>query len=181
MKLNDKNLIWIDMEMTGLNPEKDYILEIATVVTDYKLSILSEGPSIVIHQSDYKLSMMNKWNINTHTKSGLINEIRCSKINEKKAMYKTINFLSKWVPYGISPICGNSIYNDRKFLFKYMRLLENYFNYRCIDVSSLKELVIRWKPEILNKFKKNNKHRSIYDIYDSIYELSIYRKYFINL
>ncbi|MGP1945017.1 MAG: oligoribonuclease [Arsenophonus sp. ET-LJ4-MAG3] len=176
---NDNNLIWIDLEMTGLDPKKDRIIEIATIVTDSNLTILSEGPVIAIHQSD-KLLIMNEWNIKIHTKSGLIDRVKSSQYDEKKAELATISFLEKWLPIGVSPICGNGVAQDRRFLFKYMPELEKYFHYRYIDVSTLKELARRWKPNILSGFRKKNTHQALKDVYESIAELSYYRKYFIN-
>ncbi|WMY96590.1 MAG: oligoribonuclease [Arsenophonus sp.] len=181
MMLNKNNLIWIDLEMTGLDPEKNRIIEIATVVTNSKLNILAEGPVISIKQSEKQLLFMNEWNQKIHNKSGLIKKVQLSKYDEKKAELATISFLEKWVPIGVSPICGNSVAQDRRFLFKYMPTLEKYFHYRYLDVSSLKELVFRWKPSILIGFTKKETHRALADIKESIAELAYYRKNFINL
>ncbi|MGD6858394.1 MAG: oligoribonuclease [Enterobacteriaceae bacterium] len=180
MKKNS-NLIWIDLEMTGLNVYYDKIIEIATVITDNYLNILAEGPSLVINQSEKQLKLMNNWNVKVHTNNGLIHQIRKSKINEITAEKETIFFLEKWVPPNCSPICGSSIGQDRKFLFYHMPALESYFHYRCIDVSTVKELVYRWRPNLIKKNKKRNIHRALQDIYFSIKELLFYRKYFINL
>lgn len=177
--MNEKNLIWIDLEMTGLNPEKDNIIEIATVITNFNLDILAEGPEIPIFQSTQILNAMSYWNIKTHTQNGLIQKVQNSQYNEEKAEKITIQFLEKWVPKKTSPMCGNTIIQDRRFLFKYMPILESFFHYRHIDVSTLKELAFRWKPQILNKIKKNKNHSALKDIYSSINELSYYRKYFI--
>ncbi|BBA85332.1 oligoribonuclease [endosymbiont of Sipalinus gigas] len=177
---NNKNLIWIDLEMTGLDPNICTIIEIATLITDYNLNILAKGPDLIIHQSNEKLSVMDKWNINTHTNSGLLNKVKNSNINEKYAEYKTIDFISKWVNYKKSPMCGNNVSHDRRFLYKYMPDLENYFHYRHLDVSSIKELIKICKPDSLINFKKKNLHRALSDIYESIKELIFYKK-FLNL
>ncbi|SNC58873.1 oligoribonuclease [Sodalis endosymbiont of Henestaris halophilus] len=181
MMVNDYNLIWIDLEMTGLDPERDRIIEIATLVTDANLAILAEGPLLAIHQSDSHLAMMNEWNLRTHTASRLVNRVRYSQLNEDDAVAQILPFWAKWVPAGKSPICGNSIGQDRRFLFRYMPALEAYFHYRYLDVSTIKELVRRWKPEILAGLKKKNKHQALDDIRESVAELVYYRKHFICL
>ncbi|WP_395479812.1 oligoribonuclease [Candidatus Curculioniphilus buchneri] len=181
MPISDQNLIWIDLEMTGLSPEYNRIIELATLITDKNLNILAEGPVLAIFQPEKHLKLMDEWNICTHTANGLINRVRCSQLNEKMAEEQTLMFISKWVPIGKSPICGNSIGQDRRFLFRYMPNLEAYFHYRYLEVSTLKLLVDRWKPEILSGFKKKNTHHPLDDIRESVAELSYYRKYFICL
>ncbi|WP_343153627.1 oligoribonuclease [Buchnera aphidicola (Mindarus keteleerifoliae)] len=182
MKINNTHLIWIDLEMTGLNPKKNKIIEIATLITDKDLKILSEGPVIPIHQSLKEISSMNSWNKYVHTKSGLIKRVLKSRFNEKQAEKETIKFLKKWVPINTSPICGNSVNQDRRFLFEYMPKLEKFFHYRSIDVSTLRELAIRWKPSILrNNHTSKKKHIALEDIYLSVNELDYYRKKFIQI
>ena len=171
MSANENNLIWIDLEMTGLDPERDRIIEIATLVTDANLNILAEGPTIAVHQSDAQLALMDEWNVRTHTGSGLVDRVKASTVSEHDAELATIEFLKQWVPAGKSPICGNSIGQDRRFLFKYMPQLEAYFHYRYLDVSTLKELARRWKPEILDGFKKQGTHQAMDDIRESVAEL----------
>ncbi|QLB12990.1 oligoribonuclease [Bisgaardia hudsonensis] len=181
MQLDKQNLIWIDLEMTGLDPEKERIIEIATIVTDKNLNILAEGPVIAIHQSDELLANMNEWCVKTHNANGLVERVKNSKLSERAAELQTINFLKKWVPKGVSPICGNSVSQDKRFLFKYMPDLADYFHYRHLDVSTLKELATRWKPEILAGFNKKNTHLALDDIRESIAELAYYRKTFIKI
>ena len=173
------NLIWIDLEMTGLDPERERIIEIATVVTDANLNVLAEGPSLVVHQQDTLLDAMDEWNRNQHGGSGLTQLVRNSQISEAQASAATIDFLRQWVPAGASPICGNSIGQDRRFLVRYMPELAAFFHYRNLDVSTLKELVRRWKPELENGFVKKGSHLAMDDVYDSIAELAYYRKVFI--
>ena len=174
------NLIWIDLEMTGLVPEKDNIIEIATVVTDADLNVLAEGPSIAIHQNNKHLDSMDEWNTRQHTKSGLIKRVKESKISVNEAEKQTLDFLMKYVDPGTSPMCGNSICQDRRFLYNYMPKLEKFFHYRHIDVSTLKELAVRWKPDVVNTSFKESKHLALSDIYDSINELKHYREHFID-
>lgn len=181
MTKNDSNLIWIDLEMTGLNLERDCILEIATLITDAHLNILAEGPLIAIHQSKEQLMLMDEWNTRIHIHSGLWMRVQASHFNNDTAEMATIDFLEKWVPAGKSPICGNSVGQDRRFLFRYMPKLESYFHYRYLDVSTLKELARRWKPGILNGYKKTCMHQAMDDIRESIAELAYYRKHFIQL
>lgn len=172
---NNGHLIWIDLEMTGLNPETDYIIEIATIVTDSELNIIEQGPVYAIHQDESILNQMDEWNKKHHSKTGLINRVKSSKLNEKQAEEKTISFIKKYIKKGGSPLCGNTIYQDRAFLKKYMQELESYFHYRIIDVSSLKELILRWYPD-LPIFKKKNTHEALEDILESIQELKYYKK-----
>ena len=175
------NLIWIDLEMTGLIPEHDVIIEIATVVTDAQLNVVDEGPSIAIHQSNEILDGMDEWNTNQHNHSGLVKRVQESKISIAEAESQTLNFLMKYVDLGTSPMCGNSICQDRRFLYNYMPDLENFFHYRHIDVSTLKELAVRWKPNIISASYKKSRHLALSDIYDSIDELKQYREHFIAL
>lgn len=177
--MNDNNLIWLDLEMTGLNPEQDRILEIATLITDNQLNILSEGPVVAIYQPNSQLSLMNAWNIKTHSGNGLLDQVRISTVDEISASNMTIDFLKNWVSYKNSPICGNSIAQDRRFLYKYMPDLEMYFNHRCLDVSVIKELIIRWRPDLLTRLKLHKTHRALEDIRESVMELIYYRDHFI--
>ncbi|MBW7982839.1 oligoribonuclease [Enterobacillus tribolii] len=181
MSTNESNLIWIDLEMTGLDPERDRIIEIATLVTDANLNILAEGPVLAVHQSDEQLALMDEWNVRTHTGSGLVQRVKESRDDDASAEQKTLAFLRQWVPAGRSPICGNSVGQDRRFLFRYMPELETYFHYRYLDVSTLKELARRWKPEILDGFQKRNTHQALDDIRESVAELAYYREHFIKL
>jgi oligoribonuclease len=175
-----QHLIWIDLEMTGLEPETDTIIEIATVITDKDLNVLAEGPVLAVHQPDYVLAAMDDWNQKHHGQSGLIDRVRASTTTARDAELATINFLKEWVPEGVSPMCGNTIGQDRRFLRKYMPKLESYFHYRSIDVSTLKELALRWSPGLAEGFKKQNKHEALADIHESIAELCYYRERFIN-
>lgn len=180
MKHKD-NLIWIDLEMTGLEPEQDRIIEIATIVTDAQLNTLAEGPVLAVHQSDELLSSMDEWCTNTHGATGLTKRVQESKVSEREAELATIEFLKQYLDQGASPICGNSVGQDRRFLVKYMADLEAFFHYRTIDVSTLKELASRWKPDILPNFKKQGTHLALDDIRESIEELKFYREHFLNL
>jgi oligoribonuclease len=175
----NNNLIWIDMEMSGLIPDSDYILEVALVITDSQLNMVAEAPVLVVSQSDAVLDNMDKWNKSTHTKSGLIDKVKASKQTENEVEADMIAFLQKYVPPKISPMCGNSICQDRRFLARLMPQLEAYFHYRNLDVSTLKELVKRWKPDILAGLTKQGKHEALVDIYDSIAEMKYYREHFI--
>jgi oligoribonuclease len=179
MAQDSQHLIWIDLEMTGLNPDSDLIIEIATVVTDKDLNILAQGPVLAVHQSDEALAAMDDWNQKHHGGSGLIERVKVSNINEAEAERLTIEFLKQWVPENTSPICGNSIGQDRRFLYRYMPKLEAYFHYRNIDVSTLKELAARWAPEVKNGFNKESTHQALDDIIESIEELRYYREHFI--
>jgi oligoribonuclease len=176
---NDQNLVWIDLEMTGLSPENDRIIEIAVVVTDAQLGNRVEGPVFAVHQSDATLDAMDAWNKGTHGKSGLINRVKASTIDEGSAASQVIEFLKQYVPKNTSPMCGNSICQDRRFLANHMPQLEAFFHYRNLDVSTLKELAKRWKPDILAGFKKAQAHTALADIHESIDELAYYREHFL--
>jgi len=176
MSQNEQNLIWLDMEMTGLEPETDRILEIAMIVTDKELNILAEGPVLAIHQTDEVLAGMDEWNTRTHGESGLVARVRASEYDEAKAVAVCLEFMKKWVPARQTPMCGNSIGQDRRFMVRYMPELERYFHYRNIDVSTVKELVRRWKPEILDQFTKTGTHQALDDIRESIAEMQFYRE-----
>jgi oligoribonuclease len=170
------NLIWIDMEMTGLAPDTDRIIEIAMLVTDAELRVIAEGPVLVLHQPDEVLEAMDSWNKGTHKKSGLIDKVRASRLAEAQAEAQAVAFLREHVAANVSPMCGNSICQDRRFLARWMPKLEAHFHYRNLDVSTLKELVRRWKPEVLKGFSKEGKHEALADILESIEELKYYRK-----
>jgi len=174
--MNENNLIWIDLEMTGLNPDTDVILEIATVVTDSDLNVIAEGPVLAIHQPDEILNQMDEWNTTHHGQSGLTQRVKESTISTQEAERLTLEFLQNHIPKGKSPMCGNSICQDRRFLWRLMPQLEAYFFYRHIDVSTLKELAKRWKPTIADGFKKESQHLALQDIHDSIAELQYYRR-----
>ena len=175
----DQNLVWIDLEMTGLVPETDRIIEIAVVVTDSQLGRRVEGPVFAVHQSDAALDAMDAWNKGTHGRSGLIDRVKASTIDEAQAEARVIEFLQRHVPKNCSPMCGNSICQDRRFLARTMPRLEAYFHYRNLDVSTLKELAKRWKPDILAGFKKAQAHTALADIHESIDELVYYREHFL--
>ncbi|MDH4394731.1 MAG: oligoribonuclease [Limnobacter sp.] len=178
-KRNDDHLLWVDMEMTGLDPSNDRIIEVAIVVTDSKLNVLAEGPVIAVHQSDEALAKMDDWNTKTHGRSGLTARVKESTISEAEAEAMLIEFVSQYVGKGKSPMCGNSICQDRRFMANYMPNLEAYFHYRNLDVSTLKELCKRWNPSIAKKFVKKTKHTALSDIMESIDELRHYREHFI--
>jgi oligoribonuclease len=176
---SDQNLVWIDLEMTGLMPETDRIIEIAVVVTDAHLGNRVEGPVLAIHQSDAALDAMDAWNKGTHGRSGLIDRVKASTVDEAAAEAQVIEFLRRYVPKNVSPMCGNSICQDRRFMARTMPRLEAFFHYRNLDVSTLKELAKRWKPEILAGFKKAQAHTALADIHESIDELAYYREHFL--
>lgn len=176
-----RNLIWIDLEMTGLIPERHRIIEIATLVTDSQLNILAEGPMLAVHQSDEELAAMDEWNTTQHGKTGLTQRVRASTVSEAEAEQQTLAFLAKWVPAGKSPMCGNSICQDRRFLARWMPGLEKHFHYRNLDVSTVKELCLRWSPEVAKGFTKESVHLALDDIRDSVAEMKYYRQHFIKL
>ena len=181
LTLNENNLVWIDLEMTGLSPVTDRIIEIAVVVTDAQVTQRVEGPVLAVHQSDAVLDGMDAWNKGTHGKSGLIDRVKASTVDEAAAEAQVIAFLKQYVPAGKSPMCGNSICQDRRFLAKDMPALEAYFHYRNLDVSTLKELARRWKPGVLEGFKKTQAHTALADVHESIDELLHYRQHLLNL
>jgi oligoribonuclease len=178
---NDQNLIWLDCEMTGLDPEVDRLIEIAVIVTGPELEPRIEGPVFAIHQSDEQLDRMDSWNKGTHGRSGLIDKVKASTVSEAQAEEAILDFLARYAPKGTAPMCGNSIGQDRRFLVKYMPKLEGFFHYRNVDVSTLKELAKRWRPDICNGFKKQQKHTALADVHESIDELVHYREHFLRL
>jgi oligoribonuclease len=177
MSVNAENLVWIDLEMTGLDPEQNVVLEIATIVTDKDLNVLAEGPVIAIYQSAAELAKMDEWNVRTHTGSGLVARVEASHYDEATAVTETLAFLREWLPEQTSPLCGNSIGQDRRFMIKHMPALEAFFHYRSIDVSTIKELVRRWQPDVLTQFSKRGTHMALDDIRESIAELQFYRQH----
>jgi oligoribonuclease len=181
MTQDSQNLIWIDMEMSGLSPENDRIIEVALVVTDSQLNVVAEAPVSVVYQPDTVLDAMDSWNRSTHGKSGLIGKVRSSRLMEAEVEASMTGFLQAYVPPGVSPMCGNSICQDRRFLGRWMPRLEAYFHYRNLDVSTLKELAKRWKPEVLAGLTKQSRHEALADVYDSIAELKHYREHFIRI
>ena len=181
MAQDNDNLIWLDMEMSGLSSDTDRILELAVVITDANLNVLGESPVLVVHQSDAVLDGMDAWNKATHARSGLIDKVKASTLDEAAATLQMIEFLKQFVATGKSPMCGNSICQDRRFMARYMPDLEAYFHYRNLDVSVFKELARRWKPKVYSGFKKASKHEALADIYESIDELKYYREHFIKL
>ncbi len=179
MAQDPQHLIWIDLEMTGLEPDSDVIIEIATIVTDKNLNILAEGPVLAVHQDDATLAAMDDWNQKHHGQSGLIARVKASTITAAEAEQQTLEFLKQWLPERTSPMCGNSIGQDRRFLVRYMPKLEAFFHYRSIDVSTVKELAARWAPAVKEGFNKESKHQALDDIIESIEELRYYREHFI--
>ncbi|HXF65084.1 MAG TPA: oligoribonuclease [Burkholderiales bacterium] len=181
MPQDPNNLVWIDMEMSGLNPDSDRILEVALVVTDSQLETVAEAPVLVVHQPQEVLDAMDEWNRSTHARSGLIERVKASTLTEAEVEERMLAFLAEHVPPGTSPMCGNSVHQDRRFLSRYMPRLEAYFLYRNLDVSTLKELARRWKPEIVAGLNKQGKHQALADIHESIAELKYYREHFLRL
>lgn len=181
MAQDQNHLIWLDMEMTGLNPDSDRVIELAVVITDSELNTVAESPVLVVHQSDAVLDGMDAWNKGTHGRSGLIDKVRASTLDEAAAQAQMLAFLQQHVPAKASPMCGNSICQDRRFMARWMPELEAHFHYRNLDVSTLKELCKRWKPEIAKGMKKHGKHEALADIYESIEEMKYYREHFIKL
>ena len=181
MAQDPNNLIWIDMEMSGLEPDADRVLEVALIVTDSQLSTVAEGPVLVVHQAEAVLNRMDDWNKSTHAKSGLIERVKASTLTEADVEQRMVAFVSEHVPPKISPMCGNSVHQDRRFLARHMPALEAYFLYRNLDVSTLKELAKRWKPEIMAGLTKHGKHEALADIQESIAELKYYREHFLKL
>jgi oligoribonuclease len=181
MPQDQTHLIWLDMEMSGLDPDACRILEVAVVVTDKHLNTVAEGPVLVVRQSDVILDAMDEWNKNTHGRSGLIEKVKASLMNEAEVESRLVEFISQYVPKGVSPCCGNSVHQDRRFMERYMPRLDNYFHYRNVDVSTLKELASRWAPEVKKSFQKKTRHTALADVYESIDELKHYREHFIKL
>lgn len=181
MAQDPTHLVWLDMEMTGLDPDNDRVIELACVVTDANLEVIAEGPVLVVHQSDEVLGGMDSWNTATHGKSGLTERVRASTLDENEAAAQMIAFLSQYVPERTSPICGNSICQDRRFLARHMPTLEAWFHYRNLDVSTLKELCKRWRLQLAAQFKKAQRHEALADIYESIDELKFYREHFLRM
>lgn len=181
MALNPDNLIWVDMEMSGLNPDADKVLEVAIVVTDTHLNAVAEAPVLVVHQNDAVLDAMDSWNKAAHAKSGLVERVKASSLPEAEVEIRMVEFLRQHVPPGVSPMCGNSVHQDRRFMVRHLPQLEAFFHYRNLDVSTLKELVKRWKPALAAGFTKHGKHEALADIYESIEELKYYREHFLNV
>lgn len=178
-RYSDDNLVWLDMEMSGLNPDSDRVLEVAVVITDVQLEIIAEGPALAIHQPERVLAAMDAWNTATHAKSGLTERVRASTLTEADAERTLLTFIARYVGPGKSPLCGNSICQDRRFMARWMPQLEAYFHYRNLDVSTLKELARRWRPDVARAFEKKNKHEALADIYESIAEMKHYRQHLL--
>lgn len=178
---NAKNLAWLDMEMTGLNPDTDRIIEVAMIITDSDLNILAQSEVLVIHQPDSIIDHMDKWNTTTHTRTGLVDKVKASTLTEAEAEKKLLTFISEWIPEKASPMCGNSIHQDRRFMVRYMPRLEAYFHYRNLDVSTLKELARRWNPAIVKGISKKGAHQALDDIKESIEEMAYYREHFLTI
>ncbi|PIT30908.1 oligoribonuclease [Snodgrassella alvi] len=178
---NAKNLAWLDMEMTGLNPDTDRIIEVAMIITDSDLNILAQSKVLVIHQPDSIIDHMDKWNTTTHTRTGLVDKVKASTLTEAEAEEKLLAFISEWIPEKASPMCGNSIHQDRRFMVRYMPRLEAYFHYRNLDVSTLKELARRWNPAIVKGISKKGAHQALDDIKESIEEMAYYREHFLTI
>lgn len=181
MAQDPRHLIWIDMEMSGLNPDTDRVLELAIVVTDGELNTVAEAPVLVVHQDDDVLARMDDWNKSTHAKTGLVDRVKAATLSEAQAEAQMLAFVAEHVPPRVSPMCGNSVHQDRRFLVRYMPTLEQYFLYRNLDVSTLKELVRRWKPELMAGLAKQGKHEALADIHESIAELRYYREHFLKV
>ena len=181
MAANAKNLIWVDMEMSGLDPEAEKVLEVAVVITDTQLNTVAEGPVLVVHQPGAVLDAMDAWNKNTHSKSGLIGRVQASALSEADVDARLVEFLKQHVPAGVSPLCGNSVHQDRRFMVRYLPGFEAHFHYRNLDVSTLKELMRRWKPELAAGMTKHGRHEALADIYESIEELKYYREHFLKV
>ena len=181
MAADANNLIWVDIEMSGLDPEIEKVLEVAVVVTDTQLNTIAEGPVLVVHQSGGVLDAMDAWNKNTHGKSGLIDRVKTSTLSETDVDGQLVDFLKQYVPAGVSPLCGNSVHQDRRFMVRYLPRFEAHFHYRNLDVSTLKELMRRWKPELAAGMTKHGRHEALADIYESIDELKYYREHFLKL
>src|SRR4051812_34813193 len=181
MAQDPAHLIWIDMEMSGLNPETDRVLEVAIVITDSNLNTVAEAPVLVVHQADEVLDRMDDWNRSTHGKSGLVDRVKASTFTEEQVEDQMLAFVAAYVPKGVSPMCGNSVHQDRRFMTRYMPRLEEHFLYRNLDVSTLKELVRRWKPELMAGLTKHGKHEALADIHESIDELRYYREHFLKV
>jgi oligoribonuclease len=178
-RFSETNLVWVDMEMSGLNPDSDRVIEVAVVVTDAQLDVIAEGPALAIHQEERVLLGMDSWNTATHGRSGLTERVRVSELDEEVATDRLLEFLAPLVPRGKAPMCGNSICQDRRFMARWMPRLEAYFHYRNVDVSTLKELARRWQPEVLRSFEKKSRHEALADIYESIDEMKHYRAHFL--